>query len=121
MTKRTGPTNPTTKSLIVKLMKQSKKENVEIWRDIAERLQKPSRQRAEINLNTLEKYCKDNDTIIVPGKLLGSGVLTKPLNVAALAASKAAIERLHKAKGKYLSIEELINKNPKGSGIRIMV
>lgn len=120
MTKRTGPTNPVTKSLVIRLVKQSKKEKVEIWSAVAERIKRPSRQRAEVNLNELDKYCKNNETVIIPGKLLGAGMLTKPLNVAALSASKSAIERLNKAKGIYLSIEELMNKNPKGSGIKIM-
>ncbi|MCK4859771.1 MAG: 50S ribosomal protein L18e [Candidatus Omnitrophica bacterium] len=120
MAKRTGPTNQKTQELIISLKKQSRKEKVKLWRDIADRLQKPARKRAEVNLNKLEKYCKKNETALIPGKLLGDGSLTKPLTVSALNASESAIKKLQLTKSMYLSIEELMVKNPKGKKIRIM-
>lgn len=120
MVKGTGPTNPTTKQLIRDLRSLSNKQKVKIWKDIAKRLEKPSRQRPAVNLSKLEKYVRKNEKVIIPGKLLGNGEITKPLTIAALSSSKSASEKVKKSKGKYLSIQEFMKLNPKGSKTRIM-
>jgi len=56
---------------------------------------------------------------VVPGKVLGAGVLDHKVTVAAFAFSQSARERID-AVGKTLSIEELLKKNPKGTGIKLM-
>lgn len=120
MVKRTGPTNKYLKELIIKLEKAAKKNKVKIWKAVAEKLKKPTRQRVEVNVKKLERFCKDGEVVVVPGVVLGSGVLTKKLIVAAWRFSKAAKEKIEKTGGKALSIEELLEKNPRGSNVRIM-
>ncbi|HDD72605.1 MAG TPA: 50S ribosomal protein L18e, partial [Candidatus Aenigmarchaeota archaeon] len=44
--------------------------------------------------------------IVVPGVVLGSGEITKPVSVAALRFSKSAEEKIKKAGGKCMSLEE---------------
>jgi large subunit ribosomal protein L18e len=121
MVKRTGPTNPYLKELIEKLRKKWLEAKAPIWKTIAEKLEKPSRQRIEVNLSKIERYANENEVIVVPGKVLGMGDLTKKVTVAAWAFSKTAKEKIEKAGGKVLSIEELMRNNPKGSNVRIMV
>ena len=58
--------------------------------------------------------------VIIPGKLLGSGDVIKPFTVAAFRFSEKAKEKIHNAGGTCLSIEELIERNPKGTNVRIM-
>jgi len=58
--------------------------------------------------------------IIVPGKVLGSGVITKRVSVAAWKFSKSAREKIEKAGGRVMSIRELMSENPKGTNVRIM-
>ncbi|MCD6591158.1 MAG: 50S ribosomal protein L18e [Candidatus Aenigmarchaeota archaeon] len=112
--------NPVLKNLIETLYKGSFKHNSPLWRAVAEKLNKPRRKAYEVNLLTLEKHANKNETIIVPGCVLGFGEITKKLNVAAVRFSRTAKEKIEKAGGSCLSIEELYEKNPKGHRIKIM-
>ncbi len=118
--KPTGPTNPLTRKLIVALQKQSKKEKAAIWANVAERLEKSSRRIPSVNVGKLEKYCEKGDTVIIPGKLLAEGAITKAITIGAFKASAAGKKKVEKAGGKMLTINELMKRNPKGSNIRIM-
>jgi large subunit ribosomal protein L18e len=110
--------NPELRELIEKLNTMGV-ENP-IWKAVARSLNRPRRKKYEVNLYRLEKYTKPNETIIVPGVVLGTGELTKPLKVAALKFSEKAEEKIKNSGGSCLSIEELAEKNPKGSKVRIM-
>lgn len=113
MVKPTGPTNPTLKKLIMELEKKYRKTKRPIWRDLAEKLKRPRRKRVEVNLFKINKYVKENEIAVVPGKVLSVGELTKPLTIAAWKFSKKAIEKIQKSQGKAISIYELMELNPK--------
>ncbi len=91
-----------------------------LWKRVAVELHKPTRQKREVNVFKLERYANDGDIIIVPGKVLGSGVISKKLTVAALQFSDSAREKILSQKGEVLSIEDLMKKNPDAKGVRIM-
>lgn len=118
--KRSRKTNPNLQELIVELKRLSRENEAPIWREIAKRLAKPSRVWSEVNLATIDKHVKAKESVIVAGKLLGIGNLTKPVNIAAYSASASAIKKVEKSGGTLTKILELAEKNPKGSGIRIM-
>ena len=120
MVKRTGPTNPILKTLIEDLKRKSIEKQSNFLKDIVEKLNKPRRQRVEVNIAHIERYTKKNETIIVPGVVIGYGELTKPVTVSAWKFSKPAKQKIENSKGKAISIEELINKNPRGSNVKIM-
>ena len=113
-------TNPSINLLIDELKRVSRDNEAAIWRDIARRLEKPASRWSEVNVGDLERTANPKDTIIIAGKLLGSGILTKPINVAAFKASESAVKKVQDVGGKVMTIEELAANNPKGSGIRIM-
>ena len=56
----------------------------------------------------------------VPGKVLGAGQIDHPINVAAFAFSDQARLKILRAKGKCMSILDLINKNPKGAEVKVL-
>ena len=118
--RETKSTNPEIVQLIRFLKKQSKEKEANIWLDVAEHLSKPSRHRIAVNLSRINMYTEKNGTIVVPGKVLGSGTLDHAVTVAAFAVSEKAKEKLTAAKAKYLSISELVGKNPKGSNVKII-
>jgi len=120
MAKRTGPTNPILKALIEELKKKSIEKQSNFLKDIAEKLNKPRRQRVEVNIAHIERYAKKNETIIVPGVVLGYGELTKPVTISAWKFSKPAKEKILKSKSKAISIEELVEKNPRGTKVKIV-
>jgi large subunit ribosomal protein L18e len=102
------------------LRKESATQKADLWGRIAEDLERPTRKRRVVNLSRLNRFTKANETIIVPGKVLGSGMLEHSLVIAALSFSTGAKERIEQAKGKCITITELIKQNPKGKDVRIV-
>ncbi|MBU2589975.1 MAG: 50S ribosomal protein L18e [Nanoarchaeota archaeon] len=119
MVKRTGPTNVQLQKLIVELKKLSTKEKVAIWKRVANELSKSTRSRRSLNLSKVQKVAKDNETLLVPGKVLSSGELTKKVTLAAWQFSEQAKEKINKV-GKAVSIQDLMKSNPKGKSVRIL-
>ena len=120
MAKQIKKTNPLLISLISELKKQSFENDVTIWKDIALRLQKPLNNWPVVNLDRISKYTKDKETALIPGKVLSDGILTKKITIAAWSFSKMAQEKIKKAGGKCITIEELLKSNPIGKDIRIL-
>jgi large subunit ribosomal protein L18e len=118
--RETKSTNPELIQLIRFLKKQSREQDVGIWRDVAKDLSKPSRQNLVVNLSRINRNTEKNSTVVVPGKILASGTLDHAVTVAAFSASEKAKEKMSAMKAKYLTIQELVKKNPKGSNIKII-
>lgn len=113
-------TNPNTIRLVRFLKARARTESAPIWRDVAERLEKPSRNWAEVNLSTIQRYASEGDVILVPGKVLGAGYLNKKVSVGSFSISQSARKKIEEAGGSYKDLREMAKENPKGSGIRIM-
>ncbi|MEM2943456.1 MAG: 50S ribosomal protein L18e [Methanomassiliicoccales archaeon] len=120
MMKKIKKTDPNLVLLIESLKKHSRERDVEIWRDIAERLEKPRRNWAEVNLSKLERYSEEGSVVVVPGKVLGAGNITKKVTVAAYRFSSSAEKKIREAGGKSMTIEQLISEHPDGSDVVIM-
>jgi len=118
--KRTGPTNVHLRRLIHYLRKKARENKAPAWRRVAELLERPSRIRPEVNLSKVNRYTKEGDAVVIPGKVLGSGVLTHKVVVAAFAFTKKAKEKIEAAGGEALTIPQLVERNPKGSGVKIL-
>ncbi len=112
--------NPVLRDLIMKLQKKSLEKDAPVWKAVAKGLNRPKRKRYEVNLFRIEKHAKSRETLVVPGTVLGTGNIKRTVTVAAVKFSGNAKEKIEKAGGKCLSIEELMEKNPNGSKIRIM-
>ncbi|MBE0521082.1 MAG: 50S ribosomal protein L18e [Candidatus Methanoperedenaceae archaeon] len=113
-------TNPIVLELISTLKNRSREKEVSLWRDIASRLERPTRHFSEVNLSKINRYTKEDELVLIPGKVLGSGEVKHKLTVAALGFSESAREKISAAGGTCLSIEQLMDTNPNGSGVRIM-
>jgi large subunit ribosomal protein L18e len=118
--KRIFKTDPNLLALIDDLKAKERETGAAIWRDIAKRLEKPKRNWAELNLSGLDRYTEAGDTVLVPGKVLAAGSITKKVTVAAYSFSEKAEAAINAAGGKTMSIADLMAANPKGSGVRIM-
>lgn len=120
MAKPTGPTNPVLLELIEDLKKKSVDHEASIWRKLALDLERPTRKRRIVNLSKISLHSKENETIVVPGKVLGSGTLNHKITISAYQFSGSAREKLEKAGAKIIPMEELIKESPKGKGIRVL-
>jgi len=116
--RRVRTTNPELTSLIRLLRKKSRENEAKIWRDLAHRLSNSRRRRTTVNVSRLNRYTQKRETVVVPGKVLGAGKIDHPVSVAAFAFSDQAKLKILKAKGKCLSIPNLVKKNPKGTGVK---
>ncbi len=99
--------------LVSDLKALSIKENVKIWKRVAEDLEKPSRQKREVSIDNIAKTLKKGEIAVIPGKVLGKGKFDG--EIAAYQFSQSAREG-----NKTLSLYELIKKNPKGNKCRVM-
>ena len=113
-----NPTNYQMQLLLQEL--EPKVKDSRFWRRIVKDLKKPSRQRRIVNLYKINKYVKEGETIIVPGKVLSVGDLNKKVDIAALNFSSGAKEKIIEAKGKAMTIKELLQINPEGKKVRIL-
>ena len=118
--KKVRATNPELISLIRLLRKKSQESEVEIWRYIADRLSRSRRSHITVNVSQLNRYIKKGETVVIPGKVLGAGKIDHPINVAAFTFSDQALSKILKAKGKCLSILDLMKKNPKGADVKVI-
>lgn len=112
-----GPENKRLLGLIFEL----KKANKGIWKKAAEELSRPTRRRREVNVSKIDKYAKDGSTILVPGKVLGSGFVTKKVTVAAFNFSGTAKSLIEKSGGRAIGISELMAENPQGKDVVVLV
>jgi len=117
---RSKATNPHLRKLIVELKKLSSEKNIPLWKRIAKDLEKPTRKRRVVNLSRINRFTKENEIIIVPGKVLGAGELTHKLTIVAYAFSSGALEKINKVKAKAMLIEELMKEDIKGKKVRII-
>ena len=120
MPKRTGPSNPILLGLIMELKKRSSSHASGIWRRVADDLGKPTRQRRVVNLSSISRFTKENEIIVVPGKVLGAGSLDHAVTISAFQFSDVAKEKIEKVGARIIPLLELSKENPSGKGIRII-
>ncbi|HNR25390.1 MAG TPA: 50S ribosomal protein L18e [Methanobacteriaceae archaeon] len=113
-------TNPQIMRIIEILKERSYQEGAALWKEVARRLEKPTRQGAEVNLSRINRHSSPDETVLVPGKVLGSGSLDHKVRVVALDFSQSAAEKIIGAGGECLDIYQLLEENPQGSGVRMI-
>ncbi|MFB6111342.1 MAG: 50S ribosomal protein L18e [Halobacteriaceae archaeon] len=106
--------------LIASLKATARDGGADVWADVAERLEKPRRTHAEVNLSRIERYANEEETVVVPGKVLGSGVLQKDVTVAAVDFSSSAETKIERADGQALPLERALEEMPEGHNVRVI-
>lgn len=107
-------TNPELVATIREAVKNEK------WVPVAEMLSGASGKQSSVNLDDIENETKTGDTVIVPGKVLSGGDISKKVRIAALGISEKAKEKLKETKSEFVSILEEIKKNPKMEGVKVI-
>lgn len=113
-------TNPRTTALVSDLKTKSRENDAPIWRDVAEYMERPKRGYATVNLSRINRHTAENESVVVPGKVLGAGELRHPVAVGAFNFSEGAELKITDAGGECLTIEEMANRNPSGANVRII-
>ncbi len=117
---KTSKSNAHLTRVVQELKELSRENQVAIWRDVAERLERSRKNWSEVNLSRVSRYAAKGEQVVVPGVLLATGDLSVSVTVAAFRASAAARKKVEAAGGRTMDLLELAVKNPKGSGIRIL-
>lgn|SRR3989338_6515711 len=99
-----GTTDPGVKRIIISLKKSKD------YPDLVRLLERPRRKRPSINLKNIENTGKHKVAAI---EVLGTGEISKPFVVYALRYSKSAKEKIEKAGGKALSLNDLLRNKDK--------
>jgi len=113
-----------TNQLVIQMVRElkgaSKKNNAPIWSRLAELALKPSSARRTINIGQINKFVKDNDVIVVPGKVLGTGNISHKITLCSFSMSTTGAKKVLQSGGKILSFSELIKSHPTGKGVVII-
>ena len=112
--------NQQLEALIVELKKTSISHNANVWKRIASELEGPTGRIRAVNLSRIDLYSKDNEIVIVPGKVLSMGSLSKKITIAAYKYSKNALAKIRESGSKAITIYDLVKSNPKGAKVRII-
>ncbi len=105
------------KELVETIIAAKKKDK---WFKVARILSGPRRKAISLNLGEINENSKDGDIIIVPGKVLSQGEISKKVKIVAMNFSEKAKEKLLKSKIPSSNIIEEIKKNPDMKKCRIL-
>lgn len=111
--------NPELSHAVRELQIAAKANDAAIWGAVAQRLGRARHQTNPVNVGHLDRLVQGEEVVVVPGKLLADGAISKPITVAAFRCSPAARSKIQAAGGTVLTIHELIKSKPDGAGVRI--
>ena len=113
-----------TNQVVIRMAKDLKKASVKndapIWAKLAEYALKPSIARRDINLNRIGQLTKENDTVVFPGKVLGTGNVPHKITLYSFSISNSAATKILENGGKIISYSNLIEQNPTGKGVVLL-
>jgi large subunit ribosomal protein L18e len=112
--------NPGLHRVVVALRKAANAHDAAIWDAVADRLERPRHQVTPVNVAHLERLAAGDEWVVVPGKVLADGAISKPITVGAASYSAPARAKIHAAGGKAMTIPELLHARPDGAGVRIL-
>jgi len=91
------------------------------WVNVAAALASPRKNFINLNLQEIDRQADGKgEIVVVPGKVLSQGEITKKVKIAALGFSEKAREKLSKSGSETIKLIDEIKKNPEGKGIKIL-
>ena len=102
------------------LEKRAKNTKQNLWRVAGRKVGGPGQNRSLVNVGEIARNTKDGSTVLVAGKVLGSGELGHPVIVGALSFSHGARSKILKSGGKCFDLEEFMNQNKSAKGVVVL-
>ena len=90
------------------------------WLKIVQFISAGKRNYSSVNLKEIDTKATAGDTILILGKVLSSGNLSKKVKIVALSISDQAREKLKESKSEFVTVKDEIIKNPKGEGLKLI-
>lgn len=91
------------------------------WNKVAQIVSGGRRRYSNVNIKRIDKEAHDGDVIVVPGKILGVGNLTKKVKICALYFSESAHEKIKQGKSEAVKLVDEIKKNPEAQGVKLLI
>lgn len=106
------------KEWISELSAASKKEHYpKLWKRVHELVAVPARRRVSVSLRKIERYTKEGDNVVVPGKVLSNGEIRHKVTIAAIEFSEPALRSLKGADCRVIGIKEMLS----SKNVRVIV
>ncbi len=113
-----------TNQVVIRMAKDLKKASIKndapIWAKLAKYALKPSIARRDINLKRIGQLTKENDIVVCPGKVLGTGNVSHKITLCSFSISNSAANKIIDNGGKLISFSDLIEQNPTGKGVVLL-
>ena len=97
-----------------------KKDQTPLWKALEKKITNSRSNYSEINISKLDNVTSNDEVIVVPGKVLGTGIINHKLTICSFSISVTAIKKIISAGGKVITVQELVDKYPNGNGVRII-
>ena len=102
------------------LKKASAAHGAPIWARLAEYMTKPSSARRSINVKRIGQLTKPDDTVVFPGKVLGTGSIPHGITLYSFSISASAFAKIKDAGGRVVTHTSLVDSNPSGRGVVLL-
>ena len=120
MTRTIEYENPERLKIIEKLKKKGREEPAAIYNAAAQELSQVRKNRRKVNIGKINEITKKDDVVLVPGKVLGDGLLDHKVEIAAFSFTEDAKNKIEKIGGIAMTLDELMKKNPSGSNVKLI-
>lgn len=120
MTRGSAKGNPELLRLLIELRQAARTHSAPIWRAVAARLERARHQVPPMNVGQLERLAAAGETVVVPGKVLSDGPLSKAITVGAFGFSPAARAKIAAAGGSAVPLSSVVKSHPDGTGVRLL-
>jgi large subunit ribosomal protein L18e len=109
--------NPILDETTLNLERAYKKSRARIWLRVKELLLKTRSRKPSVNISKISKLTSDGDLVLVPGKVLGDGLISHKLIIGAFSFSEKSLEKIQKVGGQSLSLIDFSKKYTDGKKV----
>ena len=112
--------NPVVLRTAREFKKMSAVHDAPIWAKLAEYMLKPSSARRNTNIKQIGHLTKADDTVVFPGKVLGTGSISHAITLYSFSISARALTKIREAGGTVVTHKSLVASNPTGKGVVLL-
>ena len=112
--------NPILDNTIKMLRHASKSSGAKTWLRTSKYLNKSISRKSKVNVGKISHVTKEDEVVLIPGKVLGGGVVSHRIVVGAYTFTKSASDKIKNAGGEVLSIPIFLERYPTGKNVKII-
>ena len=112
--------NPIFDNTMKMLRRASKSSRANIWLTTSKYLSKSVSRKRKVNVGKISNVTNKDEVVLVPGKVLGGGVVSHRIVVGAYSFTKSASDKIKNAGGEVLSIPVFVERYPTGKDVKLI-